>query len=133
MMLMPLSKTTLFVYDTLKKGGVWNHLLKHSDYIGPARTAARYPMVIQGIPYVLDKPSTGHEIQGEVYDVDGKTIQALDALEQHPRWFHRRLRDVLVAGERRTAYIYFLHEAQYSMLGERDAWLRANYHSTYLI
>ncbi len=43
------------------------------------------------------------------------------------------MRDVLIAGSRHKAFVYFLHETQYHTLGANDAWARASYHSTYLI
>lgn len=126
----PPKRTQVFVYGTLKRGGAWHHLLKHAEYLGTAVTAHRYPMVIEGIPYLLDQPF-GRAIHGEVYAADYETMRALDALEQHPNWYNRRLKEVVLNGERAQAYIYFLHENCYDQLGENEGWRRATHHSVF--
>ncbi len=123
------SKTLVFVYGTLKRGGAWSHLLDDAEFMGSGLTLGRYPMLIDDIPYLLDE-NMGHQIQGELYAVDASTIRALDALEQHPVWYQRKLKRVTVGGESLSAFIYFLTPACYGQLGN---WARQPFHTLYPI
>ena len=42
------------------------------------------------IPYLIDKPGSGNNIHGEVYEVDEKMLKNLDILEDHPNYYQRR-------------------------------------------
>ena len=47
------------------------------------------------IPYLMDKPGTGHNIRGEIYEVDLQMLGKLDELEDHPNYYERRPEKVL--------------------------------------
>ena len=42
------------------------------------------------IPYLIDKPGSGNNIHGEVYEVDEQMLKNLDILEDHPSYYQRR-------------------------------------------
>ena len=50
------------------------------------------------IPYLIDKAGCGNNIQGEVYEVDGKMLANLDILEDHPNYYQRRVEPVASQG-----------------------------------
>lgn len=122
-------RTHVFVYGALKKGGAWHHLLEGADFAGEGYTEAKYPMVVQGIPYLLDETG-GYHVHGEMYAVDMDTIRALDALEQHPRWYKRLIKTVVIKGERIDAYIYFLTKECYDQIGD---WKSMDHHAFYKV
>lgn len=96
------SRFQVFVYGTLKRGQPNHHWLSEPEngfktFLGKARSANKFPLVIASrynIPYLLDLPGTGHNIAGEVYEVDEKMLGKLDELEDHPRYYERRLEQV---------------------------------------
>ena len=47
-------------------------------------------MTRYNIPYLIDKPGSGNNIHGEVYEVDEKMLKNLDILEDHPNYYQRR-------------------------------------------
>jgi hypothetical protein len=54
----------------------------------------RYPLIVASrynIPYLLDAPGVGHRILGEVYSVDNAMLSALDALEDAPNYYSRKI------------------------------------------
>lgn len=124
-----LPSVLVFVYGTLKRGGAWNHLLKDAEFMGTGQTLGRYPMLIDDIPYLLDE-NMGHQVHGELYKADAATMRALDALEQHPNWYQRKMKRVVVGGESINAFIYFLTPACYGQLGD---WQRKVFHHVYAI
>ncbi len=124
----PLPQTLVFVYGTLKRGGAWSHLLKSASFMGSGMTASRYPMLIDTIPYLLDEKGFGQQVFGELYSAPPAVMRALDALEQHPTWYQRKLTDVIVMGERTKAFIYFLTPDCYD-----PNWQRKTFHSVYPI
>lgn len=82
-----LTKTKVFVYGTLKKGGSNHHYLATAKFLGKASTMSKWAMIGEGMPYpYLLQPSSvsGKEIQGEVYEVDATTLQNLNVLEGVP-------------------------------------------------
>merc|ERR1712080_159423 len=52
-------------------------------------TKQSFPLVIASrynIPYLIDRPGLGHQVQGEIYSVDDSMLSKLDELEDHPRF-----------------------------------------------
>lgn len=103
----------LFVYGTLKRG-FHNHRVMeaaggHNRVI--ARTADQYPLVVDGLPYLLNHCGKGHRVFGEVYDIND--ITPVDRFESHPSFYCRHLVDVQVgdlSGTRTIkAWVYFLN------------------------
>ncbi|MDF1565296.1 MAG: gamma-glutamylcyclotransferase [Deltaproteobacteria bacterium] len=99
----------IFVYGSLRKG-FHNHCFLTGPGVrelGPAMTDELYAMYAERIPYVVkDEPVT--PIRGEVYAVDPETLERLDSLEEHPRWYRRQeITVTLDNGESVTAWLYF--------------------------
>lgn len=82
----------VFVYGTLKSG--WGN---HERYMVNVKFIKK--VLIKGISIHTDnetrlpfamKNKKG-VIQGEIYEVDDKTLKMLDRLESHPIWYKRHL------------------------------------------
>lgn len=85
----------LFTYasGTLVRDGVHHSMLADALFIGEFRTLTPYPLVVSNsffAPYVLDVPGTGTVLQGEVYSVSGKTLAAIDKLQNVGDMYTRR-------------------------------------------
>jgi gamma-glutamylaminecyclotransferase len=110
------SKTnTVAVYGTLKQGHA-NHErhLGEAIYVGSGVTAARYPLVVSGLPYLLDKKGTGHHVEVEVYEVSDAELARLDGLEGHPQWYRRSTVPIkLDNGNTRYAWVYLMPDMSY--------------------
>ncbi|XP_071942372.1 putative gamma-glutamylcyclotransferase CG2811 [Antedon mediterranea] len=86
-----------FVYGTLKRGQPNHHLLQNPSngkgkYLGTAKTYEKWPLVVgsrHNIPYILDCPGKGHNVMGEVFEIDNTMLAALDRLEGHPIYYQR--------------------------------------------
>lgn len=117
----------VFVYGTLKRGGAWSHLLSTSDYLGSGTTFYRYPLILDGLPFLLDEVG-GKNVEGELYNVTTPVLRTLDALEGHPTWYRRKSKPVQVDGNVVDAYIYFLIPEHYSSVGN---WKTRTYHSVF--
>ena len=76
------TKHLLFVYGTLREGYHWNSkFLSTCKKVCDAKTEEKYPLVVgkSCVPYLLgDLPDTGHQIIGEVWEVDDVSLQNLD-------------------------------------------------------
>lgn len=96
------------VYGTLKKGNsnYWNYL-SSSTFVGSGVTKEKYPLLIQGLPYLVDKAGTGHKVQVDVFRVSDTKLADLDRLEGHPTWYKRRQVNVSVKGKVMSCWIYF--------------------------
>lgn len=96
------------VYGTLKKGNsnYW-HYLAGSSYVGSGVTKDKYPLLIQGLPYLVDKQGTGHNVDVDVFKVADSKLAELDRLEGHPTWYKRRQIDIKVKGKTMSCWIYF--------------------------
>tara|TARA_R110002012_G_scaffold77863_4_gene198588 strand:- start:4655 stop:5119 length:465 start_codon:yes stop_codon:yes gene_type:complete len=93
----------VFVYGTLKKGFNNHHLLQIDDSIfkGHCTTGDKYHMFVEhSIPFVIratdEDQQDAVKIEGELYEVNADTLQDLDELEGHPRFYRRQLVSVLV-------------------------------------
>jgi len=103
----------LFVYGTLKKGFSNHHYLKNATFLGAAKTAVPYPMILKhkAFPYLIDKPNKGLYIQGELYKVDYQTLLILDELEGYPSHYTRHEIDIIQEdNQTQRAVAYFLNE-----------------------
>jgi gamma-glutamylaminecyclotransferase len=96
-------RTTVFVYGTLRAGEINHSLLGSSPLVRRARSEPRFELVSLGpCPALVRGGATA--VAGEVYEVDRRTLAALDALEGHPEHYRRELIR-LEGGEEVTAYL----------------------------
>lgn len=104
---------TVAVYGTLKSGFGNHHLLADSYSLGDGHTVDPYPMIVNGIPYLIDDAGTGHRVTVEVYRVTDDTLAHLDSLEGHPNWYVRRKMQVqLVKGGTVSAWVYTIPKSK---------------------
>ena len=105
----------VFVYGTLKRGYGNNALLSDAKYLGKAKTITNWLMIgdeNMSFPYLL-RPATqgekGHQVEGEVYEVDETTLNMLDYLEGVPAHY-RRVKTTITyideTGEHDIVYVY---------------------------
>lgn len=110
----PQTLHTVFAYGTLKRDFPNHFFLRQSNYVGQGRTVERYALFADEFPFVYPGDAVCR-IRGEVYKVDGHTLERLDTLEGHPDHYRRSEIEVrLDSGERMRAWIYF-----YPRRGER--------------
>ena len=97
------------VYGTLKAGRGNHSLLTNASYEGAGHTVYKYPLQIDGCPYVFDEAGTGHHVCVEVYSVwDDDTLNSLDMLEGHPTHYERKIIDIqMLDGSVKSCWLYF--------------------------
>lgn len=105
---------TVAVYGTLKSGhGNHSRFLTESYCLGDGRTCDDYPLVVDGLPYLIDRKGDGHRVKVEVYRVDDDTLSRLDSLEGHPEWYERKkIRVNLDKGGTITAWVYMIPDTK---------------------
>jgi gamma-glutamylaminecyclotransferase len=100
-------KNLVFVYGTLRNAHSNHHLMKDAYCYGIGSTEACFAMyLISGYPYVTSSENR-YPIVGEMYGVDDDTLQTLDRMEGHPRYYERRETTVIVGGDHHIAWMYF--------------------------
>ena len=105
----------VFVYGTLKRGFPNHHAIaKHVSFVGRFRTIEAYPLVVGGrwfSPNLINEPSQGHRVLGEVFETDTQGLDFLDQLEgtHHPRGYRRIsvVVEELCSNARIDAWTYF--------------------------
>ena len=106
-----MSPDLVFVYGTLKRG-CGNHGTMQSaggEFVGQAVTVENFPLVVDGLPYLIDFKGCGHQVHGEIYRVpDASGWQILDRLEGHPRFYRRRVIVCEVDGVQKETWTYFI-------------------------
>ena len=95
----------LFVYGTLKRGGVRHALLAGQRFLGEARTRPLYAPFYLGAYPGLAPAVEGVAVQGELYEVEAGLLPVLDEEEGAPGLF--RLGVVELEDECGPAYAYF--------------------------
>lgn len=109
------SKSNIFqdnyiaVYGTLKKGNsnYYNYLTK-STFVGQGETVNRYPLLVQGLPYLVNKKGIGHNVVVHVFKVSDDVLRQVDGLEGHPRWYRREKTNILMdSGKVLSCWTYF--------------------------
>jgi len=97
------------VYGTLKyKGSNYYSYLMDSHLVGSGYTKDKYPLIVDGLPYLLSKKGVGHNVDVDVFLVDKITRDEVDILESHPKWYKREKVPVeLLSGDVVSAWVYF--------------------------
>ncbi|EFH58519.1 UPF0131 protein At3g02910 [Arabidopsis lyrata subsp. lyrata] len=107
--MMPAKTTTtlVFTYGTLKRG-FSNHVLMQdlirsgdASFKGVYQTLDKYPLVCgpYRVPFLLNKPGSGHHVTGELYAVSPRGLSRLDELEGISRGHYVRQQIRLAAAE----------------------------------
>jgi gamma-glutamylaminecyclotransferase len=101
--------TLVFVYGTLRKGQHNHGMLASARFVAEVKTAAIYTLIsLGGCPGLL---KDGHAaVTGELYLVDAHTLQRLDRLEGHPKFYERM--GITIDGHE-EAVAYFLPRDKY--------------------
>jgi gamma-glutamylcyclotransferase (GGCT)/AIG2-like uncharacterized protein YtfP len=96
------------VYGTLKKGfsNYYNYLL-NSKHIGKGITESKYPLVVHGLPYMIDEEGVGHNVQVDVFKVSNSKLKELDKLEGHPNWYERKQVKIKMRNKVIMCWVYF--------------------------
>jgi gamma-glutamylcyclotransferase (GGCT)/AIG2-like uncharacterized protein YtfP len=72
----------VFLYGTLKRGGVSHHLLAGQRLVGAARTRPEFRLhQLDGYPGMVRAPDGGRSIEGEIWEVDPACLARLDEWE----------------------------------------------------
>lgn len=105
----------VFVYGSLLAGLHNHHHLANARLVGADRTAATFQMVSLGsFPAIAAVRTGGHAIAGEVYEVDARTLRALDFLEGVASGLYDRTTTTLASG--RQAQVYTMPYARLATL-----------------
>ena len=104
-----LTSELVAVYGTLKRNqSNYYHYLLNSPHIGSGTTTAKYPLIVDGLPYLLPQKGIGHHVEVDVFLVDKETFADLDQLEGHPHHYERKqITITLHSGEKLLCWIYF--------------------------
>ena len=96
------------VYGTLKKGyNNYNRYLTGSKHVGAGKTKDKYPLIIRGLPYLIEQSGQGYNVSVDVFKVSDPVLAELDRLEGHPTWYRRKQIPIVVKGKELTCWIYF--------------------------
>jgi gamma-glutamylcyclotransferase (GGCT)/AIG2-like uncharacterized protein YtfP len=96
------------VYGTLKHGYSNHYYMNRSIWIGSGHTKDKYPLVVRGLPYLIEDKGNGHNVEVEVYRVNEDAMKDLDRLEGHPRFYERVQVPIKLKGGRiRICWVYF--------------------------
>lgn len=80
----------LFVYGTLKRGGVNHRLLAEAKFLGLGWTERKFRLVDCGpYPAMLEHTTEPMEIAGELYRIPESLLPALDELEDEGTLYRR--------------------------------------------
>lgn len=97
------------VYGTLKKGNSnYYNYLTTSTYVGRGETLDKYPLLVQGLPFLVNKKGIGHNVTVDVFKVSDDVMRNVDGLEGHPRWYRREQVDIdMGSGRVISCWVYF--------------------------
>jgi len=79
----------LFVYGSLKRGFANHTLLSAARYVDTCWTAPLYRLYVYGNYPAMVFHENGISIEGEVYRVDGSTLEQIDIFEEVPVEYRR--------------------------------------------
>jgi gamma-glutamylaminecyclotransferase len=96
------------VYGTLKLGNSnYYSYLYNANHIGKGHTLDKYPLIVKGLPYLIDEVDNGHNVEVDIFAVSDTKLAELDRLEGHPNWYERKQIKIKMKGKVLTCWIYF--------------------------
>jgi gamma-glutamylcyclotransferase (GGCT)/AIG2-like uncharacterized protein YtfP len=102
----PADTLTLFVYGTLMHDGCRHGVLSGQRFLGPARTQPLYALLDLGAyPGLIEVPSGGSAVEGELYEVAADLRPLLDEVEGAPELY--QLDRVLLEEVEGPVHAYF--------------------------
>ena len=100
----------LFDYGSLLPGERDHDLLSSAVHLGPAQTLPEYYLVeLNAFPALVHGGRM--EVRGELYRIDARTLQHIDARKEHPVLFQRQT-ITLANGESALAYLMSLEQVR---------------------
>lgn len=103
-----LQDNVIGVYGTLKKGhSNYYHYLRSAKFVGTGQTKDKYPLIQEGLPYMVNKKGIGHNVTIDVFKLSDASFKDIDALEGHPTWYKRERVPVVVKGKEIMCWVYF--------------------------
>jgi gamma-glutamylcyclotransferase (GGCT)/AIG2-like uncharacterized protein YtfP len=97
----------LFVYGTLKQGGVRHGPLAGQFLRGLVTTRPRYALHDLGAyPGLVESAEDGQAVEGELYEVDRRLLSYLEAVEGAPTLFSLGMIEIEGVSEPVFAYYY---------------------------
>jgi gamma-glutamylcyclotransferase (GGCT)/AIG2-like uncharacterized protein YtfP len=116
----------LFVYGTLKRGGVRYPLLAGQRFLDEARTVPRYALFdLVHCPGLVHCETAGRSIHGELYRVETGLLRMLDQVEGAPTVF--RLEPILIEGMDESVFAYFFQRStQGRALCDNNCWVNSS-------
>lgn len=119
----------VFVYGTLLRGEPNHALLVNTPwpaFISTAKMQGLELVVTHGaFPYCVVTDNADHIVEGELYDVDPRTLDRLDALEGVPSHYTRATRRVhMPDGSRHDAFVYVIHSRPERARAIGTSWIR---------
>ena len=64
---------------TLKKGhGNYHRFLARAEFVGAGITQDKYPLLIDGLPYLLPEKGVGHRVEMHVFRVTDEMLQEIE-------------------------------------------------------
>lgn len=94
----------MFVYGTLKRGCGNHRLMEGAEPLGEAE-ARGYTLVVDLLPYAVRAPE-GCRVEGELYAVSRRQLEAVDELELSAGYVRVRARVEVGGGRAVEAWIY---------------------------
>ena len=104
-----LNNQLVAVYGTLKQGhSNYHNYLDRDNFVSGGKTLDKYPLIIDGLPYVTSQKGLGHNVEVDVMLVNSADFRKLDLLESHPSWYKRQVVPIeLDGGVILEAWLYF--------------------------
>lgn len=103
-----LQDNLIAVYGTLKKGfGNYYSYLTNAKHLGRGTTQDKYPLIVQGLPYMVDRKGMGHNVVVDVFKVSDAQLQRVDQLEGHPQWYKRKQIPIKLKNRTLNCWLYF--------------------------
>lgn len=124
-----LADNLVAVYGTLRKGNSnYYSYLYGQKFVGTGKTADKYPLVINGLPYLVEEKGVGHNVTVDVFRISDSALRDLDKLENHPNWYKREEVSIKMGKSKKTlkCWIYFNPKT-----GWKGQTLHAEYTQTY--
>jgi gamma-glutamylaminecyclotransferase len=103
-----LQKHFIAVYGTLRKSqSNYFRYLSNATYVGKGCTNDKYPLIVKGLPYLLDDKGKGKRVAVDIFRISDSMLADIDRLEGHPTFYIRKQIKIRHGKDVITCWVYF--------------------------
>jgi gamma-glutamylcyclotransferase (GGCT)/AIG2-like uncharacterized protein YtfP len=115
----------VFIHGEMCVGSWKQCLMKDASFVGRGKTREKFARCLGAGGFFSSQDSLD-QIEGDVYFIDQKSLDALDLMQGHPYWCFRKTVPIDMAGGAINAWLYLSQKNEARLRSQAPTWTIAS-------